>query len=413
MIGGLASPAAAAEEGVPSLRAQDAPTAPETLSAQEAVGPGQIDEYGLALQQAALLTIDFDPWLLEDHDVAIRRQPVVTNLGHHEIRVEVTAARRAVAQDAYDEAKRVLEAAIAVREALEIEMEGYAIAMWTLGDAGLQQSYKDEIDRLRNAEPIATTTIGLVERVQQADRELRAAEVAFAAAGEELAILVADDEAAQSLLSNAEQIRGRFEASIAARSAAISRWTHEILSSEGSAKVGLATVTSVVVRTPLVPEGTPIALGEVGPDVAVAGEPVAEPVEIEPLMIETVVSIPPITVNRGVAGQVAAMIGAALSDGVNLGGSGYRDRTSQIMLRRAHCGTSGFAIFEAPAGSCSPPTARPGASQHELGLAIDFTSNGALMSGGSAGYAWMAANASSFGFFNLPSEAWHWSTTGG
>ncbi len=25
---------------------------------------------------------------------------------------------------------------------------------------------------------------------------------------------------------------------------------------------------------------------------------------------------------------------------------------------------------------------------------------------------WLAANASSYGFYNLPSEPWHWSTTG-
>ena len=50
---------------------------------------------------------------------------------------------------------------------------------------------------------------------------------------------------------------------------------------------------------------------------------------------------------------------------------------------------------------------------HERGLAIDFTSGGRTLTRGSAAYAWLAANAGSFGFYNLPSEPWHWSTTGG
>jgi LAS superfamily LD-carboxypeptidase LdcB len=66
-----------------------------------------------------------------------------------------------------------------------------------------------------------------------------------------------------------------------------------------------------------------------------------------------------------------------------------------------------------PASQCRPPTARPGTSQHEKGLAIDFTYNGRLIrSRSSAGYQWLAANAAAYGFKNLPSEPWHWSTTG-
>jgi D-alanyl-D-alanine carboxypeptidase len=50
---------------------------------------------------------------------------------------------------------------------------------------------------------------------------------------------------------------------------------------------------------------------------------------------------------------------------------------------------------------------------HERGLAIDFTYNGSLISSRSnPGYKWLAAQAGRFGMFNLPSEPWHWSTTG-
>ncbi len=116
-----------------------------------------------------------------------------------------------------------------------------------------------------------------------------------------------------------------------------------------------------------------------------------------------------IRVHRSIAGNVAALLGAAAADGVPLSGSGYRDSARQIELRRQHCGSSSYAIYQASASSCSPPTARPGSSMHERGLAIDFRN---CNSRGSACYRWLSANASRFGLFNLPSEPWHWSTTG-
>ena len=115
-----------------------------------------------------------------------------------------------------------------------------------------------------------------------------------------------------------------------------------------------------------------------------------------------------IVVNTSIAGQIAAMLNAARADGVVLTGSGYRDPAEQIALRRQNCGTSNYAIYQAPSSSCSPPTAVPGTSNHEQGLAIDFRN----CSHGSACFSWLSANASRFGMFNLPSESWHWSTTG-
>ena len=89
--------------------------------------------------------------------------------------------------------------------------------------------------------------------------------------------------------------------------------------------------------------------------------------------------------------------------------TGGREHFRQIELRRQNCGSSYYAIYEMPSGSCHPPTAKPGQSQHQLGLAIDFAN---CSSRGTACYRWLAANASRFGYYNLPSEAWHWSTTG-
>ena len=126
------------------------------------------------------------------------------------------------------------------------------------------------------------------------------------------------------------------------------------------------------------------------------------------------VTVGGITVNVLVEDQVRGILAAMSARGFNLGGGGYRSIESQIRLRRANCGTSDYAIWEMPASRCRPPTARPGLSQHEVGLAIDFTLNGrVLRTRDSDVFRALAEVAPQFGFYNLPSEPWHWSTTGG
>ena len=126
-----------------------------------------------------------------------------------------------------------------------------------------------------------------------------------------------------------------------------------------------------------------------------------------------VVSAGGIYVNAQIADNVSALLDAAQADGVPLAGWGYRDTSAQIALRQAHCGSSQYAIYAMPSYECSPPTAPPGASMHERGLAIDFTYGGSTIgSHSSPGYKWLAAHASQYGLYNLPSEPWHWSTNG-
>ena len=120
-----------------------------------------------------------------------------------------------------------------------------------------------------------------------------------------------------------------------------------------------------------------------------------------------------ITVASSVAARVRGLLNAAAADGINLTGYGYRDFNAQIALRRQNCGTTQYAIWEMPPDACSPPTARPGYSYHERGLAIDFMANGRFINSRSnPGFIWLAANAGRFGFYNLPSEPWHWDTRG-
>lgn len=118
-----------------------------------------------------------------------------------------------------------------------------------------------------------------------------------------------------------------------------------------------------------------------------------------------------ITVASEIAGPLAALLAAAEVDGLHLGGYGYRTYQDQVDLRRKNC-PAGYDIFNGSSEGCRPPTARPGYSNHEKGLAIDFNSNGVSLSGGGRAFQWLAAHAATYGFHNLPSEPWHWSTTG-
>ncbi len=163
---------------------------------------------------------------------------------------------------------------------------------------------------------------------------------------------------------------------------------------------------------PVAPRPTaPIAL-RIAP---APGRPVAGPLRPVPTAPAGpgLTTVRGITVASSIAGQLASLLSASDSAGLALSGGGYRSSQQQIQTRMNNCGTSTYAIYEMPASSCSPPTAKPGASMHEKGLAIDFTNNGSLISSRSnPAFGWLSSNASRFGLFNLPSEPWHWSTNG-
>ena len=121
-------------------------------------------------------------------------------------------------------------------------------------------------------------------------------------------------------------------------------------------------------------------------------------------------SVNGITVNAAIAPQLAALLTDVAADGVVLSGWGWRSTETQIGLRsRTGCPD----IYSAPPSSCRVPTAIPGRSMHEQGLAIDFTNAGAaIRSRSDAAYRWLADHAAAYGLFNLPSEPWHWSVNG-
>lgn len=129
------------------------------------------------------------------------------------------------------------------------------------------------------------------------------------------------------------------------------------------------------------------------------------------------VTVGGITVAASLAPQLQQLLNDARADGIVLGGHGYRSPEVTARLRRVNGCPD---VYDSPASACRVPTARPGTSEHEKGLAVDFTYNGATICfprpgsqcSGNRAFDWLRVNAHRYGLKNLSSEAWHWSTTG-
>jgi len=136
--------------------------------------------------------------------------------------------------------------------------------------------------------------------------------------------------------------------------------------------------------------------------------------ELPDVLPDDITTVEGIRVHVDIADDVEQLVIAARLDGIELDGYGYRTNDQQIELRKRHCGTTDFDVFEKSPSECSPPTARPGSSRHERGRAIDFRYEGStIKSRSSEAFVWLAENAGKYGLKNLPSEPWHWSDTGG
>ena len=125
------------------------------------------------------------------------------------------------------------------------------------------------------------------------------------------------------------------------------------------------------------------------------------------------------TVCKTIEKNIQKLLTAATSSGITLAGGGFRTYDSQVSLRKKNCGSDNDSIYHKPANQCSPPTAIPGTSRHESGLAFDFTCNGhgAINMQTNAGnskpcFDWLKANASKYGLKNYYKENWHWSIDG-
>jgi hypothetical protein len=128
-----------------------------------------------------------------------------------------------------------------------------------------------------------------------------------------------------------------------------------------------------------------------------------------------------ITVACHIAPQVDALVNAAASQGMRLTGGGYRSGAEQVRMFQQRYTTSpvsnstrtwnGVTYYLKPGNA---PLATPGKSLHERGEAIDFNCDGSLIvSKSNKCFLWLSRNAATYGLYNYPVEAWHWSTTGG
>lgn len=107
-----------------------------------------------------------------------------------------------------------------------------------------------------------------------------------------------------------------------------------------------------------------------------------------------IVDVPGGKVDASIADNVKKMMEAAKKDGIELKiSSSFRSRAEQEKL---------YAAYQNGTGNLA---AKPGSSNHESGLAIDFQNT-------TGAYDWLKKNAGQFGLKNLPSEPWHYSTTG-
>jgi hypothetical protein len=126
---------------------------------------------------------------------------------------------------------------------------------------------------------------------------------------------------------------------------------------------------------------------------------------------------------NSIAPKFKDMVNKAWAEGIQISGGGFRTRAKQEALRAKNCGGS-MNIYNKKA-VCNPQTALPGTSMHESGLAFDLACEGKLINTGTGKknrfqvntstrkcFDWLNKNAGSFGLKNLPTENWHWSTTG-
>lgn len=221
---------------------------------------------------------------------------------------------------------------------------------------------------------------------------------------EDLAVARAEAERASSdAAARRRAARGRLGQLTAARAqqAAFGAKVEQRIEARLAEATSLASLDSAL-SAQIAREQAALALRNRAPGVARG----AVPTRSAPVPLRNVRGI---WVHEQMADRLEGLLAAAEADGYVLGGGGYRDPAAQRRLRRANCPSP----ERSPASSCRPPTARPGQSMHEEGLAVDFTWNGRVItSRSSPAFQWMRANAARFGMYNLPSEPWHWSVNG-
>ncbi len=340
----------------------------------------------------------------------------------------VEEARRAVVQAEAEEAAALDAEANAQAEidGIRVDLKAQAVEAYVSSpvDETMEMLSATDISDALNKRTVlqmqASRNLDSVERYRTIQEDLSLARAAAAAAAERADAKRADVEARLGELEAAEAQQEDFAAQIESRidSALAEAASLESLDSTLSSQISseqtriakelVAQQAAARARAAAAGSTRPASGGSSGRSSSSGGSAPSLPSSGG----NGIVSVRGIRVDSSIASALESMLAAAAADGIVLSGGGYRDPAGQIAVRRSNCGTSNYAIYDMPSSSCRPPTARPGSSMHERGLAIDFTQNGRTLTRSSSAYAWLKSNAGRYGFQNLPSEAWHWSTNG-
>jgi hypothetical protein len=359
--------------------------------------------------QRAQLALQINALQADDASLDQATRDIEENLrGQQALAADAERAAREAAQ-ASAEAKAAADAKAAEVDALQARMTQFAV------DAYVNPPGNDALDRLKadNASDAAQKEALLdvsATRASDVLDQLRAARSDYQRERERADRAKTDAEARQREaqqrtieLQQAQVVQQQFASQLEARLNAKLAESGALASADARLSATIAAEQAELARRLR-------ALAPPRPPTNPNAPTRPPPPSVAPVPLATVRGI---TVNRSIAAQLDAMLAAAVADGVVLGGTGYRDPAQQIELRKQHCGASYYEIYEMPPFLCVPPTAIPGSSMHEQGLAVDFTWKGKSITGqDNPAFVWLAANAAKYGFYNLPSEPWHWSISG-
>lgn len=349
------------------------------------------------LAKKAQVATQVDALQADDAKVSASLDALTQNVG-----AQSTAMQRAdaAAQRARQAAELARAAEARAREAVRASEEGMrrtAVQTYTAGSRRSLQMQGDDINDISRARAYGAVATGrqtdALDRLEAARKDLArassqrksaaaVAERQLAAAQNRLASL---NRARAQQLGFAEQVADRLDRTLGEA---------QSLASVDAALSSEITKREAALAAKLAAQAAPRGGG--GPVSIIGGG--------------DIVSVRGIQVARSIAGQLAALLTASDAAGITLTGGGYRSSQAQIQTRRNNGCPD---VYRSPASACRPPTARPGQSMHEQGLAIDFQCNGVLIRSRSGPcWSWLSGNAGRFGFRNLPSEPWHWSTNG-
>ena len=338
-------------------------------------------------------------------------EEVLTALDDINALVDIQEARLEDAEQAVGSAERLVEQAEARREQilaeqaeLRVAVADLAVASFT-GESGengedltalLLNENPTEAARRRSLVQLQTGNLGdTLDRVRQLDSEAEQVEADRERAVQAALTNRADVEQRRVELSDAVDLQVQLVLDVEARL--------ESRLAEAQALESLDTELAAEIRQQEEEIARRIRAEAAARAAAAAA---AQAARQPPLPSDgEIVNAEGFAVHVSVADAVGRMIRDARDDGVSLTGSGWRSpqRTEELRVING-CPD----IHTSPPSSCRIPTARPGQSMHERGLAIDFASCWR----GSACFIWLSNNAANYGFFNLPSESWHWSTNG-